>query len=231
MVDRRICKCTELYDMMRLDHFRGFDEYFSIPAEDDTAKNGVWEKGPGMSLFLALKEACPWLNIIAKDLGYVTDSVRKLVRDTGFPNMKILEFAFDSRDSTGRFEYLPFNYDKNCVVYTGTHDNETLVGWLDSILPEEAAEVREYFDVKEGTKKETAQAVVRSAFACTADLCIISFQDFLVLDNRARINQPFTLGKKWKWRLQNEQMSPVLQKRILRLTELYGRLPKGPANS
>ena len=227
---RRVRKCTELYDMMRLDHFRGFDEYFAIPAEDDTAKNGVWEKGPGMALFLALKEACPGLRIIAEDLGYVTDSVRKLVKDTGFPNMKILEFAFDSRDSTGRFEYMPYNYEKNCVVYTGTHDNETLVGWLDSILPEEAAEVREYFDVKEGTKQETAQAVIRSAFACTADLCIIPFQDFLGLDNLARINQPSTLGKNWKWRLLDEQMNPALQKRILRLTELYGRIPKASSD-
>ena len=208
---------------MRLDHFRGFDEYFSIPAEDHTAKNGVWEKGPGLDLFRALKKACPDLRIIAKDLGYVTDTVRQLVRDTGFPNMKILEFAFDSRDSTGRWEYMPYNYVRNCAVYTGTHDNETLTGWLDSILPEEAAEVREFFGVMEGTKQETVQAMIRAAFASTANLCIIPLQDYLGLDNRARINQPSTFGKNWKWRARKEQLDTELQERIRRLTELYGR--------
>ena len=220
---RRIRKCTELYDVMRLDHFRGFDEYFSIPAEDHTAKNGVWEKGPGLDLFRALKKACPDLRIIAEDLGYVTDTVRQLVRDTGFPNMKILEFAFDSRDSTGRWEYMPYNYVRNCAVYTGTHDNETLTGWLDSILPEEAAEVREFFGVMEGTKQETVQAMIRAAFASTANLCIIPLQDYLGLDNRARINQPSTFGKNWKWRARKEQLDTELQERIRRLTELYGR--------
>jgi 4-alpha-glucanotransferase len=220
---RRIRKCTELYDVMRLDHFRGFDEYFSIPAEDHTAKNGVWEKGPGLDLFRALKKACPDLRIIAEDLGYVTDTVRQLVRDTGFPNMKILEFAFDSRDSTGRWEYMPYNYERNCAVYTGTHDNETLTGWLDSILPEEAAEVREFFGVPDGTKQETVQAMIRAAFASTANLCIIPLQDYLGLDNRARINQPSTFGKNWKWRARKEQLDTELQERIRRLTELYGR--------
>lgn len=139
---RRIAKCRELYDVIRLDHFRGFDELFAVPADEETAANGHWEKGPGMKLFSVLQEKWPDLKIIAEDLGYVTDTVRKLVADTGFPNMKVLEFAFDSRDSTGRFEYLPYNYGKNCVVYTGTHDNETLRGWLDDILPEEVEMAR-----------------------------------------------------------------------------------------
>ena len=220
---RRIGKCRELYDVIRLDHFRGFDEYFAVPAEDDTAKNGVWEKGPGLDLFRTLQEAWPDLRIIAEDLGYVTDTVRQLVRDTGFPNMKVLEFAFDSRDSTGRWEYMPYNYDKNCVVYTGTHDNETLAGWLDSILPEEAAEVREFFHAEGGSRQEIVAAIIRGAFVSTADLCIIPLQDYLGLDNRARINQPSTNGKNWKWRVLEEQLDRPLQTRIRRLTELYGR--------
>jgi 4-alpha-glucanotransferase len=137
--------------------------------------------------------------------------------------MKILEFAFDSRDSTGRWEYMPYNYVRNCAVYTGTHDNEALTGWLDSILPEEVAEVREFFGVPDGTKQETVQAMIRAAFASTANLCIIPLQDYLGLDNRARINQPSTFGKNWKWRARKEQLDTELQERIRRLTELYGR--------
>ena len=222
---RRIAKCRELYDVIRLDHFRGFDEYFAIPAGETTAKNGFWEKGPGMDLFGTLQKAFPDLKIIAEDLGYVTDTVRQLVRDTGYPNMKVLEFAFDSRDSTGRWEYMPYNYDKNCAVYTGTHDNETLAGWLDSILPEELAEVKEFFGVKTGSKEEITDAMIRAASASVADLCIIPLQDYLALDNLARINQPSTYGKNWKWRVSKDQLSGDLQERIRRISELYGRCP------
>ena len=220
---RRIGKCRELYDVIRLDHFRGFDEYFAIPAGETTAKNGFWEKGPGMDLFGTLQKAFPDLKIIAEDLGYVTDTVRQLVRDTGYPNMKVLEFAFDSRDSTGRWEYMPYNYDKNCAVYTGTHDNETLAGWLDSILPEELAEVREFFRVKTGSKEEITDAMIRAASASVADLCVIPLQDYLALGNSARINQPSTYGKNWKWRVSEDQLSRSLQDRIRRIAELYGR--------
>jgi 4-alpha-glucanotransferase len=134
---KRISKCREFYDIIRIDHFRGFDEYYSIPAGEDTAKNGRWVKGPGMKLFRRIKEKLGNIQIIAEDLGYITDSVREMVRESGYPNMKIIEFAFDSRDSSSRDAYFPHNYTKNCVVYTGTHDNETLAGWLGSILPEE----------------------------------------------------------------------------------------------
>ena len=153
----------------------------------------------------------------------MTDTVRQLVKDTGYPNMKVLEFAFDSRDSTGRWEYMPYNYDKNCAVYTGTHDNETLAGWLDSILPEELAEVREFFGVKTGSKEEITDAMIRAASASVADLCVIPLQDYLALDNSARINQPSTYGKNWKWRVRKDQLSRDLQERIRRISELYGR--------
>lgn len=140
----RMRRCSSLFDIVRIDHFRGFDQYYAIPADSADARTGRWENGPGLDLFRAIEKEIPGLTIIAEDLGYITESVRRLVRDTGYPNMKVLEFAFDSRDSSGRESYLPYNYDKNCVVYTGTHDNETLVGWLDHILPQERDEVRAF---------------------------------------------------------------------------------------
>ena len=225
---RRIGKCRELYDVVRIDHFRGFDEFFAIPAEDSNAKRGHWEKGPGISLFNAIREKFGETEIIAEDLGYVTDTVRKLVKDTGFPNMKVLEFAFDSRDSTGAMEYLPHRYSHNSAVYTGTHDNETVRGWIDSILPEEVQMVREYLDVKSDDPEEIVARMVRAAHASVADLCVIPMQDYLGLDNSARINHPSTQGTNWKWRMSRDVMEGAfadnLAAEIRRLTEVYGRL-------
>ncbi len=223
---RRIAKCRELYDVIRIDHFRGFDEYFAIPAESDTAASGHWEKGPGTDLFDAIKASLGETPIIAEDLGYVTETVRQLVRDTGFPNMKVLEFAFDSRDSSGAMEYLPYRYQRNCVVYTGTHDNETLRGWIDSILPVERQQVCEYLDVRTKDPQEIVEKMVLAAFSSVADYCIIPLQDYLGLDNSARINKPSTNGINWKWRVEKKDLSPELAGRILRLTTLFGRLPE-----
>ena len=147
---QRMKKCTELYDVIRIDHFRGFDEFYSIPAGSSNAVNGTWRKGPGMKLFNALKETLSGTQIIAEDLGFITDTVRKLVKDSGFPNMKVLEFAFDERDSGSRNEYLPHNYVHNSVVYTGTHDNETIVGWLGEITKAEYERVEK--ELNEETK-------------------------------------------------------------------------------
>lgn len=220
---RRIGKCLELYDVIRIDHFRGFDEFFAVPADEDTAKNGHWEKGPGLRLFEAIREEFGEVPIIAEDLGYVTDTVRQLVRDTGFPNMKVLEFAFDSRDSTGAAEYLPYRFGRNCVVYTGTHDNETVRGWIDSILPEERKAVKDYLDVRTEDPGEIVDKLVLLAHSSVADLSIIPIQDYLRLDNSARINQPSTQGKNWRWRLKEEDLTPALTERLVRMMELYGR--------
>lgn len=220
---RRIGKCLELFDVIRIDHFRGFDEFFAIPAEDSTAKRGHWEQGPGIDLFRAIREKYGDTPIIAEDLGYVTDTVRELVRDTGFPNMKVLEFAFDSRDSTGAMEYLPYRYQPNCVVYTGTHDNETVMGWIDSILPEELLQVKEYLDVRTKDKKEIVDKMVIMAMSSVADTSIIPMQDLLHLDNSARINHPSTQGCNWMWRMRAEDLSDELLHRLQRLTSLYGR--------
>ena len=220
---KRIGKCRELYDVIRIDHFRGFDEFFAIPAEENSAKNGHWEKGPGIALFDAIREHFGETEIIAEDLGYVTDTVRKLVRDTGFPNMKVLEFAFDSRDSTGAAEYLPYRYQPNCVVYTGTHDNETVRGWIDSILPQERKRVMDYLDVRTDDPDEIVDKLVITAFSCVADMCVIPMQDYLRLDNSARINHPSTQGTNWKWRMRSEDLSDELAGRIRRMMDLYGR--------
>ena len=223
---RRIAKCRELYDVIRIDHFRGFDEYFAIPADSDTAATGHWEKGPGTDLFDAIKASLGETPIIAEDLGYVTETVRQLVRDTGFPNMKVLEFAFDSRDSSGAMEYLPYRYQRNCVVYTGTHDNETLRGWIDSILPVERKQVCEYLDVRTKDPQEIVEKMIIAAFGSVADYCIIPLQDYLGLDNSARINQPSTNGKNWKWRVNKKDLSAKLAGRIASLTAMYGRMPE-----
>ena len=220
---KRIERSVQLYDVVRIDHFRGFDEYYSIPAGDKDATNGHWEKGPGIDLFNAIKYCLGNVNIIAEDLGYITDSVRQLVNDSGFPNMKVLEFAFDSRDSSGPKDYLPYNYDKNCVVYTGTHDNETLKGWLDSIEPEEIEMIQKYIGRKVEDKSELVDEVIRMAQASTANTCIIPMQDYLHLDNKARMNTPSTLGGNWCWRAKSTQITKKLSNTIKELTVIYGR--------
>ena len=220
---RRIGKCLELYDIIRIDHFRGFDEFFAVPATDTSAANGHWETGPGMKLFTALGATYQNLQIIAEDLGYVTDTVRQLVKDTGFPNMKVLEFAFDSRDSTGAAEYLPYVYNHNCVVYTGTHDNETVRGWIENILPEELTQVKAYLGVVTDDPQEIVDKMIRLGLGSVADLCVIPLQDYLGLGNEARINHPSTFGTNWKWRFKPEEFSVQLKERILGLTMLYGR--------
>lgn len=222
---RRVRACYKMYDVIRIDHFRGFDEYYSIPAEDETAEFGHWEKGPGLDLFTALQETLGDLNIIVEDLGYITDSVREMVRACGFPNMKVLEFAFDARDSSGPNDYLPYNYDKNCVVYTGTHDNETLYGWLGTIPKADYGMIEKYIGRKIPDKKEMVVEIIRLAQASAADLCIIPLQDYLCLDNRARINEPSTLGKNWRWRLLPDQLSTQAGLLMKTMTKTYGRLP------
>ena len=220
---RRMEKCCELYDVVRIDHFRGFDEYYSIPYGDKTAKNGHWEEGPGIDLFKAIKEKLGKPHIIAEDLGFITPSVRALVKKTGFPNMKVLEFAFDSKDTKGKNEYLPHNHYKNCVVYTGTHDNETLAGWIRSIKPAERRAVYRYLDLHTRDTKTIVYKVIRAALQSVADYCIIPLQDYLCIDNSARINFPSTLGGNWVWRVEESALTKELSEEIRALTDMYGR--------
>ena len=208
---------------MRIDHFRGFDEYYSIPYGAKTAHGGHWEKGPGIRLFRKVRECLGEKEIIAEDLGYVTDSVRRLVQESGYPGMKVIECAFDSRDTGSANDYLPHNYTQNSVVYTGTHDNETLTGWFRDIKPEERKMVRSYLNDFHTSDEEIYWDLVCMAMRSVSKLCVIPMQDYLGYDNRARINQPSTLGKNWKWRLKEGAFSAELIRKIREMTARYGR--------
>lgn len=218
---QRIGYSHQLYDVLRIDHFRGFDEYYTIPYGDKTAQGGHWEKGPGMELMWKIRERISNPSIIAEDLGFMTESVRKLVSDSGFPNMKVLEFAFDSREGA---DYLPYNYDKNCVVYTGTHDNETICQWFETISADDRAFACRYLDYDKETDCPVHWAFIRLAQMSVAETCIIPIQDYLGLGEEARTNQPSTLGKNWKWRVRQEQLTDELAEQIRRITETAGRL-------
>ena len=220
---KRIANCFRLYDVVRIDHFRGFDEYYAIPYGDATAENGWWEKGPGIDLFRAISASLGDREIIAEDLGYMTDSVKRLVEESGYPNMKVIEFAFDERDTGNASDYLPHNYPRNCVVYTGTHDNETLLSWLEDITPAERRQVRKYLNNFKDSGKELCNDLICLVMQSVANLCIVPMQDYLGLDNSARMNQPSTLGKNWKWRLKEGQFTAELQKEMLELATRYGR--------
>lgn len=220
---QRLSYCYQLYDVVRIDHFRGFDEYYSIPFGDEDATRGHWEKGPGMELFRTVKAALGEKEIIAEDLGYITDSVRRLVWESGYPGMKVLEFAFDSRDSGCAGDYLPHNYPENSVAYTGTHDNETITGWYDSITEEERTLVREYLCDMRTARKNLYLPLISLIMRSSARICIIPMQDYLGLDNRCRMNTPSTVGKNWKWRLLPGQMSDEVVELIGAVTKRYGR--------
>ena len=225
----RLYYCFQLYDVVRIDHFRGFDEYYSIPYGEETARNGHWEKGPGLELFQTMKHRLGDKEVIAEDLGYVTDSVRQLVRNSGFPGMKVLEFAFDSRDTGSASDYLPHNYPVNSVVYTGTHDNETLQGWYQSISDEERAMVRRYLHDDHTPDEELYWKMIYLAMGSVARMCIIPIQDYFGYNNQARMNRPSTLGINWKWRLKPGEITDRLLAQIEDVTALYGRKAWHPA--
>ena len=219
---RRIAFQLEIYDVLRIDHFRGFDAYYAIPYGDDTAKNGRWRPGPGMDFFRAVNEKLGRQNIIAEDLGFLTDSVRELLRETGYPGMKVLELAFDSRDPAPG--YLPHCYPANCVAYPGTHDNDTIQGWLASAAPEDAAFAKAYLRL---SKREGYHwGMMRAAWASPADLAVMQAQDLLGLGSEARMNTPSTLGGNWQWRALPGSFSPRLARRLRREMEVYQRLPE-----
>lgn len=221
---QRIAYCKKAYDVVRIDHFRGFDEYFSIPYGDKTARNGHWEKGPGYDLFKTIEASLGKLNVIAEDLGYLTDTVKQMVADCGYPGMKVFEFAFDSRDSSGTSNYLPHNYTENSVVYTGTHDNETMMGWFKNIKPEERQMLKDYLHTDCDDDKTLLDMSIDCIMASKSDKCIIPIQDYLKLGNEARINQPNTLGHNWMWRLKKNDFSDELKHRMREITMKTNRV-------
>ncbi len=219
---RRVLFQLRLYDILRIDHFRGFDAYYAIPAGDDTAKNGRWRPGPGRALFQALTAAYGGeMPIIAEDLGFLSDSVRTLVRETGYPGMKVLELAFDSRDS-GASDYLPHCVGEHCVAYTGTHDNDTILGWAATAPPADVAFARDY--LKLGDRQDWNWAMMDAAWESPAELAVMQVQDLLGLGHEARMNTPSTLGGNWLWRLLPGELTEDLAQTVRVRMARFGRL-------
>ena len=218
----RIRHCYDLYDVVRVDHFRAFDAYYSIPYGNETAEFGRWKKGPGFALFKAIRAELGDVDMIAEDLGFLTDSVIKLVQRTGYPGMKVLQFAFDSREDS---DYLPHNYISNTVCYTGTHDNDTTVGWYRSMKEKDRKMALDYLNRTDfASDKDIAFSFIKLAMGSVSKICIIPMQDWLGLDGTARINTPSTLGGNWVWRMRKGAFTKKLAKEIRSITKLYARL-------
>ena len=210
-----------LYDIIRIDHFRGFEGYYAIPGGAATARDGVWRQGPGIELFHAVRAALGDLPIIAEDLGFLTEGVHRLREECGFPGMKVLQFAFDSREDS---DYLPHNYPRHCVVYTGTHDNDTIMGWMHTASPEDVRFAWEYLRLTEAEGPNWG--MMCGALQSPGDTVILTMQDLLGLGSEARMNIPSTLGCNWKWRAAPDSITPELADRLHHVTGLYRRLPR-----
>ena len=213
----RIDHQMRFYDVLRLDHFRGFSTYYAIPAKDTTAKNGRWHNGPGIEFFKAVENKLGRLSLIAEDLGDLSADVYDLMAKTGYPGMKVLEFAFDSENN----EYMPHNYNKNCVVYAGTHDNDTVLGWLKTAPKKTKERVVTYFHLDE--KEGYNWGLIRGALSSTADLAIIQMQDLLGLGSEGRMNTPATASGNWTWRALPGSATKQLARKLCAMTLLYGR--------
>ena len=214
---RRVEGATKLYDIIRIDHFRGFAAYWSVPYGAETAKDGRWVTGPGMALVGVLRDWFHQTRFIAEDLGAPSPDVVKLLEDSGFPGMKVLEFAFDSQESS---DYLPHAYDKNCVCYAGTHDNDTLVGWMRNVAPADLNKAVEYLSLDEN--EGYVWGMLRGGMSSVADLFVTQMQDYLELDNRARMNTPGIAQGNWQWRM-SAAVTPELTEKIAKMTALYDR--------
>ena len=219
---RRMKAAARMYDVVRFDHFRGFESYWAVPADAKTAASGAWQKGPGMDFVGAIKKALPDLQIIAEDLGFVTDEVRQLLRDSGYPGMKVMEFAFDTREPSAR-DYLPHRYPVNSVVYSGTHDNLTLQQWFDEAAPEDVRSAWDYLGLNE--QEGPVWGMIRGAMGSVSKLCIIQMQDYLEIGAEGRMNHPGTLTTaNWTWRANPGFADEELAKKIRTLTERYDRI-------
>lgn len=214
----RLRAVLSLVDIVRLDHFRGFAGYWEVPGDAKTAVNGRWVPGPGEDLFVKLREALGNLPIIAEDLGVITEDVVALREKFELPGMKILQFAFAS-DADDPF--LPHNYPANCVVYTGTHDNDTALGWYERVDETERDAYRRYFD-RDG--HNVAWDLIRGVWSSVAVFGLAPMQDFLSLDNSARMNYPGNPSGNWSWRMREGDCSDALAKRIFEMNRIYSRL-------
>lgn len=215
---KRIEESFKIYDVVRIDHFRGFESYYAIKYTDKTAEFGKWIKGPGNSLFKKIKQSLGELEIIAEDLGFLTPEVYQLLEDTGYPGMKILQFGFDPNADS---EYLPHNYSPNSIAYTGTHDNKTLKDWLASITEEEKEFCFAYANIN--NEEEAVNKLIKCVLASPSETVIIPLVDYLELGEEARFNIPSTLGNNWVWRMDESDLTEELQERILKNTKTYKR--------
>lgn len=206
---KRIREAFKVFDVVRIDHFRGFEAFYSIPFSDETAINGKWVKGPGIELFNEVKKQLGDLDIIAEDLGIITKEVRELLKKSGFPGMKILQFAFDNNPDN---PYLVENYLPNCIAYTGTHDNMTLKQWIASLEEDQLDVVKEY--VKNQKEDNLIDKLIGILIDSSAERVIIPLTDYLHLGEEARFNTPSKLGGNWSWRLESNQLSDELVKKI-----------------
>lgn len=219
---RRMKKAAELYDVFRIDHFRAFADYYAIPAGDKTAENGEWLDGAGLDFFNAITKALGDVSIIAEDLGEISPAVEKLLAETGFPGMRVLQFGFngDGSDSS----HLPHNYPQNCVAYTGTHDNETFAGWYKSVDKTMQRRVRKFLRISGfGAAKKVCQAAIAALYASSADTVIIPFQDVLALGSESRMNTPSTIGGNWAYRAGKADINEKNAGFLYKLSRAYFR--------
>lgn len=217
---QRLAAAGRMYDVVRLDHFRGFEAYWSVPYGDKTARYGKWVKGPGMSFVKALKEGLPELPLIAEDLGFLTQEVLDLRDAGGWPGMKVLQFAFDPKEPS---DYLPHTYVRNSVCYTGTHDNMTMRQWFETAAAEEIAFAAQYMALSK--KEGYVWGAIRTALGSVSDTCIIQMQDYLNLGSKARMNFPGTMSdSNWTWRIKDGIINKNLAIKIRELTRCYARI-------
>ena len=219
---KRVSFQFQLYDTLRIDHFRGFESYYAIPFGDQTARNGRWRPGPGIRFFQTVEQALGKRDIIAEDLGFLTPPVRKMLRASGYPGMKVLQFAFGSREKGS--EYLPHCYPVKCVAYPGTHDNDTIQGWMRSASRKETAFARDYLRLSR--REGYHWGMMRGVWSSPARLAVVPMQDLLGLGSEARMNTPSTLGGNWQWRLPAEGWGAELAEKLHREMETYQRLKK-----
>ena len=218
----RVRHSLKIFDIVRIDHFRGFESYWAVPYGDENAKGGKWVKGPGYELFKTIEKELNIqgeFKIIAEDLGLLTPAVHKLLKKTGYPGMKILEFAFDPENDN---EYMPYNILENSIVYPGTHDNMTIKGWyLEGINEKTRKYVDQYLEIDH--INAVVPRVIRAALNTPAHTVIVQMQDYLELDNSARMNEPSTATNNWGWRLKEEELSEYTSERIRYWTTVYRR--------
>ena len=216
----RLRESFKIYDIVRIDHFRGFESYWEVPADSETSATGKWVKGPDYKLFAAVKEALGDLNIIAEDLGFMTDEVIELRERTGFPGMKILQFAFNPDDESIDSPHLAPN---NSVMYTGTHDNNTVLGWYKDEIDDATRQyMAQYTNRKE--YETVPHAMLRTIFSSVSFMAIATMQDLLELDSAARMNYPSTIGGNWTWRMTAEELNPIVEGELYSLTKTYRRM-------